>query len=67
MQFKVKFPSNTLTFLDSTGRSFLSNNSKVVAKLGLWNKTVHAVAISRLDISTGGSKVRMEEGDLRGE
>ncbi|GMI08067.1 hypothetical protein TrRE_jg6967 [Triparma retinervis] len=56
VQFKVKFPSNTLTFLDSTGRSFLSNNSKVVAKLGLWNKTVHAVAISRLDISTGGSK-----------
>ena len=59
VKFKIKFPTNTLTFLDASGKSYLSNNSKVVAKLGLLTKTVHAVAISRLDVVSGGSKAEL--------
>lgn len=56
IKFKIAFPSSSLSFLDSTDRSFLTDNSKVVAKLGLWETPVYAVAVSRLDIATGGNK-----------
>lgn len=56
VKFKIPTALSTLTFLDSHEKSYLTDNSKVIANFAMFGKAVHAVAVTRLDMLSGRSK-----------